>query len=286
MDLQKLRTATATLLVLGTATAFTACDSGGGGGTASSASPSAPTTGSVPGVPVAPPTVTRNFSTDVMIFTGSGTWGTEIGDAEALFNANGITFQEVNSAQLDAMAPADMAKFGIMFMPGGAGGTEAGSVSAQTHANLRTAVQSLGLGYVGFCAGAFVAAAPAPTGGGDVSYGFGVVNAPVMDYYTGPGTSAAYEETLDTFADGHTENMLWYGGPVTPNTGVIAKYPTGDPAVSEMWSGAGFVIVAGTHPDLSASSLSGLGASPATSAQDTALKIFNAAIHQQPLPTF
>ena len=283
MDYKKLRTAGAILLAIGTATTLTGCDSGGGGGGSSASA--APTVGSVPGAPV-PPTSTRNFSTDVMIFTGSGTWGTEISDAEALFTANGITYQEANSAQLDAMAPADMAKFGIIFMPGGAGGTEAGSVSAQTHANLRTAVQSLGLGYVGFCAGAFVAAAPAPSAGGDVSYGFGVVDAPVMNYYTGPGTSAAYEETLETFADGHTENMLWYGGPITPNTGVIAKYPTGDPAVSEMWSGSGFVIVAGTHPDLSASSLSGLGASPATSAQATALKIFNAAIHQQPLPTY
>ena len=221
-----------------------------------------------------------------MIFTGAGTWGTEITDAEALFTANGISYDEVSSSALDAMTPQQMANYGIMFMPGGAGGTEAGSVSSQTHANLRTAVQQLGLGYVGFCAGAFVAAAPAPSSGGDVSYGFGVVDAPVMDYYTGPGTSAEYEETLDTFADGSTQNMLWYGGPVTPNTGVVAKYPTGEPAISEMWSGKGFVIVAGTHPDLTQSTLQGLGASPSTSAQDTALKIFNAAIHQQPLPTF
>lgn len=228
----------------------------------------------------------RSYTTGVLVFTGDGTWGTEIGDLEAMLDAHGVTYQEATSAQLDAMSAQDMAAFGVIYIPGGEGGTEAGDTLPQTHANLRTAVQQLGVSYVGFCAGAFVAVAPAPTGGGDVSYGFGVVDGPVLDYYTGPGSDQTYEQTLESYPDGTTENILWYGGPVTPATGVIARYPTGDPAISEMWSGNGLVLIGGVHPDLSQGSLDALGVSPDTPAQDIAWKIFQAALTQQPLPTF
>jgi glutamine amidotransferase-like uncharacterized protein len=261
-----------------------ACNSGGES-TGTTSTGTTGTTGTITGIGPAPVTATRNFSTDVLVFTGSGTWSTEISDAEALLTSNGATYEEVNSAQLDAMGADDMAKFGVIFIPGGTGSTEAQSVSSTTHANLRTAVQSLGVSYVGFCAGAFVAVAPAPTAGGDVSYGFGVVNGPLENEYAGPGTNADYEEVSLSFATGTSEDILWYGGPITPNTGVIAKYPTGDPAISQMWSGAGLVIIAGVHPDLSTTTLSSLGASPTTSAQNIAWEIFNAAITQQPFTT-
>ena len=142
------------------------------------------------------------------------------------------------------------------------------------------------MSYVGFCAGAFVAVAPAPAAGQDVSYGFGVVDGPLLNEYAGPGTSAAYEQTLETFADGSTQDILWYGGPITPDVGVVAKYPTGDPAISQMWSGTGLVIIAGLHPDLSQATLQSLGVSPTTSSQNTAWNILNAALTQQTLPTF
>jgi glutamine amidotransferase-like uncharacterized protein len=291
MDFQKLPFQIFVLTLTLTAV-LTGCSSNGsssngssasssGGGVTAGAGPTGGAQGILPNTPVQPPA--RNFSTDVLVFTGSGTWSTEISDAEALLTANGATFQEATSAQLDAMASTDMAKFGVIFIPGGEGGTEAQSVSATTHANLRTAVQSLGVSYVGFCAGAFVAVAPAPAAGGDVSYGFGVVNGPILNEYAGPGTTAAYEQTLNIFANGTSENILWYGGPITPNTGVIAKYPTGDPSISEMWSGNGLVVIAGLHPDLSQASLNSLGVSPDTSVQSTAWQIFNAAITQQPI---
>jgi hypothetical protein len=119
-----------------------------------------------------------------------------------------------------------------------------------------------------------------------VSYGFGVVSGPLLNEYAGPGTTAAFEMTLESFPDGTTQDILWYGGPVTPSNGVVAKYPTGEPAISEMWSGNGFVIIAGLHPDLTQATLSALGVTPSTSSQATAWRIFSAALHQQPLPTF
>lgn len=285
MEFRNLRAKSAILMVLTTAAAITGCDSGGGsanssttgGSTGITSSPTSGTTGGPTSTPV------RNFTTDVMVFTGSGTWSTEIADAETLLTSHGASYQEVTSSQLDAMTTTDLANFAVLFFPGGEGGTEAESVSATTHANLRTAVQSLGVSYVGFCAGAFIAVAPAPAAGGDVSYGFGIVDGPILNEYAGPGTNADYEQTLDTFANGTTQNILWYGGPITPNSGVIAKYPTGDPAISEMWSGNGLVLIAGLHPDLSQASLDSLGVTPDTPATDTAWEIFNAAITRTPI---
>jgi glutamine amidotransferase-like uncharacterized protein len=261
-------------------TILTACNSGGSGSTSSGGGDGTVTSTGTNPVSTSPVTSTRNFSTDILVFTGSGTWSTEISDAENLFTTKGASYQEVSSAQLDAMTPDDIAKFGVIFIPGGTGSTEAESVSAATHANLRTAVQSLGVSYVGFCAGAFVAVAPTPASGQDVSYGFGVVNGALLNEYAGPGTDADYEEVALSYPDGTTEDMLWYGGPITPNSGVLAKYPTGDPAISQIWSGNGLVIIAGVHPDLSTATLTSLGASPTTSAQDFAWEIFNAAITQ------
>jgi glutamine amidotransferase-like uncharacterized protein len=280
MDFHKFRSKSAIVLALATAAVFSACDSG-----SSSSGAAGGTASTLPNPPVTPPA--KNFTTDVLIFTGDGTWSTEIADAETLLTSHAATYQEATSAQLDAMSAQDMAQFGVIFIPGGEGGTEAESVSATTHANLRTAVQQLGVSYVGFCAGAFVAVAPAPAAGQDVSYGFGVVNGALLNEYAGPGTNQDYEQTLNTFASGSTENILWYGGPIVPNSGVIAKYPTGDPSINEQWSGNGLVILAGLHPDLSQATLDALGVSPDTPATDTAWQIFNAAINRQPItPTF
>jgi glutamine amidotransferase-like uncharacterized protein len=174
----------------------------------------------------------------------------------------------------------------MMVFPGGEGGTEAGSVSAQTHANLRAAVQQYGVSYIGFCAGSFIAVAPAPAAGQDVSYGFGVVNGPLLNYYELENQGVDYQSTTESFPDGSTMPILWYGGPVTPDLGVIAKYPTGDPAISEMWSGNGFVVLSGVHPTMTTADLDGLGVTPDTDDTAFAWELFNAALNQQPLATF
>ena len=184
----KLRATGASLFCIFTAAAIlVGCDSGSSspGANAESnpgAAGTAPTVTLSPAPPTSPPSLPapRNYSTDAMLFVGDGTWSTEISSIENIFSAHNVTYQEVTSAQLDAMAVTDLAKFGMLVFPGGEGGTEAGSVSAQTHANLRAAVQQYGVSYIGFCAGSFIAVAPAPAAGQDVSYGFGVVNGPLL----------------------------------------------------------------------------------------------------------
>jgi glutamine amidotransferase-like uncharacterized protein len=209
------------------------------------------------------PPATRVFTTDALIFAGTGTWAAEVSSLKAILSTNGASFQSVSSAELNAMSVEQLASFGVLIFPGGYGGQQAASLTATAHAHLREAVQERGVGYVGFCAGAFIAVAPAPQVGQDVSYGLGVADGAVMDYYYLENQGVTAQMTIQTFADGSTRDILWYGGPVTPGGSgqVVARYPNGDPSISQLESGAGLVIVSGGHPAAPTSSKSGLGLS-------------------------
>lgn len=261
-----------------------ACDS-----TSNTYVPETMMNGNGAGSPTMPISMQRTYQTDVMLFVGDGTWAAEISSLRSILSAHAATVQEVTSAQLNAMSVDDMAKFGLMIFPGGAGGTEAGSLTSQTHANLREAVQQRGVSWLGFCAGAFIAEAPAPAAGQDVSYGVGVVNGPVLNYYSLENQGTDIAMTLEKFPDGSTMDLVWYGGPVTPNVagGVIAKYPDGNPAISQIRSGMGFVILSGVHPTATQSILSSLGLTSTDGTHtDFAWKLISAALNQQPLPAF
>jgi len=239
--------------------------------------------------PVTPPAgVGRSAQTDVLLFTGNGAWGEEVKSLKDILAKNGATYKEVNSSQLDAMPVDEIAKFGAMCFPGGSSHTQAGSLTAETHARLREAVQQRGVNYVGFCAGAIIAQSPAPAPGKDVTHGVGVVVGPVMAYYRPREGGAKVMATL-TFPDGSTNDVLWYGGPITKTPGgfVVAKYPDGNPAISEVWSGKGFSVLSAVHPAATQATLNSLGLKSSDGVHlDLAWKLINAAIRQQPLPAF
>jgi glutamine amidotransferase-like uncharacterized protein len=271
--------------------ALSACDGADGadaqGSSATDTSGSATQVSTVPGAPTA--VTQRSYSTDALLFVGDGTWSSEVSSIKNILNSHGATYQTATSAELDAMTVDEIAQYGILIFPGGSGGTEADSLSSSAHANLREAVQVRGVGYVGFCAGAFIGEAPAPSKGGDVSYGLGIVDGPVLDYYYLENQGTDIAMTLLSFPDGSTQDILWYGGPVTPSKagGVVAKYPDGNPAISQMFSGAGFVVLSGVHPTATSAILSALGVSSTDGTHtETAWKLFYAALHQQPLSAF
>lgn len=244
--------------------------------------------------PVSIPAGTRQFDTDILLFNGNGTWTVEVQALRALFEQKGATYDEVTSSQLSAMSADDMARYGAIVWPGGTGSTQALSLTAATRANLRKAVQELGVNYVGFCAGAFVAVAPAPAPGKDVSYGLGVLEGPLLGYYyleTAFEQSGALdvEMTEYTFADGMKRDILWYGGPVTPELpgGVVARYPNGDAAITQAWSGNGLVLIAGGHPAAPSSVKSSFGLSDMDGSDtDVAWNMIEAAFMQRPLAAF
>jgi glutamine amidotransferase-like uncharacterized protein len=231
----------------------------------------------------------RDYKVDVMLFNGDGVWASEEKSIKSMLLSHNATFEEVDSEELDAMSLEDITKFGLLIFPGGSGGTQSRSVSAATHARLREAVQKRGVSYIGFCAGAFIAVAPAPAPGKDVSYGFGVVDGPELEYYylENKGVNAAM--TKLKLADGTSKDILWYGGPITPKTqgGVIAKYPDGNPAITQLWSGSGFVILSGVHPTATQNMLTSLGVKSSDGIHlDFAWTLIDSALHQASLPAF
>lgn len=227
----------------------------------SSVEPTNPPVPQTPLPPVPPTPEARFYSTDALLFAGSGTWSAEVSSLRAILDSKGASYQVVSSSQLNALTLEELGDFGVLIFPGGSGGTQASSLTSATRERIRQAVQELGVGYAGFCAGAFIAVAPAPAPGRDVIYGLGVVDGPVLDYYYLENQGVTASMTLLTLTDGSTRDVLWYGGPVTPDreSDVIARYPNGDAAISQMDSGRGLVVIAGGHPGVPASSKSALG---------------------------
>ena len=264
--------------------------SGLSNGTQNSSAPTLTGTGSSgPVATNSPPTEKppRNYKIDALLFSGSGTWSIEVASLEDILTSHGVSFQKVTSAEMNTMNVADFANFGLLIFPGGSGGTQAGSLSSATKAALREAVQVRGVSYVGFCAGAFIAVAPKPAAGKDVSYGLGIVPGSELEYYYLENQGVPMAMTKNTFADGTSRDVLWYGGPMTPNTPgtVVAKYPDGSPAISEMWSGNGFVMISGPHPAAPPAAKAGFNDSDGAD-YDLAWTLMSAALHQQPLPVF
>lgn len=236
-----------------------------------------------------PSSAPRTYQTDALIFNGTGVWADEVASLKYILASNGATYQDVTSDELDRMSIEELTQFGILIFPGGGGATQTKSLSAETHARLREAVQVWGVGYIGFCAGAFIAVAPAPEPGKDVSYGLGIVDGPELDYYYLEYQNKTIAMTLETFADGTQRDLLWYGGPVTPNIpgGVVAKYPNGDPAITQVWSGKGFVMLSAIHPAASQRIRDYYGLKDRDGLDfDLTWKLISATLSQKPLKAF
>jgi glutamine amidotransferase-like uncharacterized protein len=228
-----------------------------------------------------------------LLFNGESSWEAEVDSLAGLLYSHNVTYREVDSSTLNAMSLEEISKFNVLIIPGGYAPTIAGTLNKATHEKLREAVQISGMSYLGFCAGAWLAVAPAPEPGKDVSYGIGLVNGPLLkpNYLTQAGQEFAIVDAQ--LPNGSKRDLLWYGGPITPDTasGVIAKYPDGTPAVTEIWSGKGFVIISGLHPTATQPILDVLGlldpqADSQAIAPDLAWSFLNSTLHQIPLQTF
>jgi glutamine amidotransferase-like uncharacterized protein len=236
----------------------------------------------------------RAFSTDILLYNGSGVWSPEVASLRGIFNEHGASFDEVSSDELNAMSAEELGKYGAIVWPGGLGGTQSASLTTQTKDNLRKAVREQGVGYIGFCAGAFVAVSPTPASGKAPSYGLSIVDGTELPYYYLESDFERSGETdiamtLETFADGSTRDLVWYGGPVVTSgaNSVIAKYPNGDAAISQMWSGNGWVILSAVHPTAPQSVRDTYALDDADGTDlDLAWKLVDAAVHQTALLVF
>jgi len=228
--------------------------------------------------------------TDVLIYGGPGAWRAEIDSLKQILYAHQATYDEASPDRLNHMSIEDFQKYNMIIFAGGDAPTVRRVLTTETHARLREAVQKDGLNYLGFCAGAWLAVAPAPVHPNeDVGYGLGVVDGPVLqqNYLFKMGRVHSLDDTI--FPNGSHRKLLWYGGPITPEIpgGVIARYSDQTPAITQIQSGKGLVIISGLHPAANKSILSRINLFDTEAIDpDFAWQLLDGAIRHKPLPAF
>jgi hypothetical protein len=222
--------------------------------------------------------------TDVLIYSGEGSWGDEVDSLAEILYEHNVTYVEWDEDDLNDASEKSLRQFSLILFPGGDSDLVTKYLKPETRDRIRKAVREEGTNYLGFCAGAWAVVSPEKD-----NYGFRLVEGPYLQrtpyYKKGLEFSIANAE----FPDGTRRDLLWFGGPVTPDIpgGVIAKYPDGTPAISEMYAGKGFIIISGLHPAVNKLILNKIELYNKQAIDPKyAWKLMNAALHSQPLPAF
>ena len=94
-------------------------------------------------------------TTDVLLYNGTGVSTSDWQTTESLIQSQGWSYE-------------------LIVIPGGIGGTITSYLTPETRLNLRQAVQDQGVGYVGFCAGAWIAVGPEAQSSATATYGLAI----------------------------------------------------------------------------------------------------------------
>ena len=210
-------------------------------------------------------------------------------NTEKLVAGQGWSYTLVNSSELNALSIDEIANYRLIVVPGGKGSTITSSLTPATRLRVRQAVRERGVGYVGFCAGAWVAVGPEAEGDATASYGLAVALGTVLPSYWPDGnTSLTAAMVKVTMADGSSRQLVWWGGPSTPewSGGVIGRYPTGAPAISERWSGKGLVVISGPHPEAPQSWRATAGNDSDGLDYELAIAMMSAAMNGRPMAAY
>ena len=195
--------------------------------------------------------------TDVLLYNGTGVATSDWQTTESLIQSQGWSYELINSSELNAMTPEEIGSYALIVVPGGKGGTITSYLTPETRLNLRQAVQDQGVGYVGFCAGAWIAVGPEAQSSATAAYGLAIAPGDVLStYWPGGNTNLTADIVPITLENGALRSLVWWGGPATPEwsdpsfgSGVIGRYENGAPALSQTYSGKGLVVISGPHPE-------------------------------------
>jgi hypothetical protein len=182
----------------------------------------------------------------VLIFIGTGTTAGDDTAVKSLVSSAGLAYNTVNSSQLDAMTVSQLLAYRLFIMPGGNALTIGSALTKNAAATVHNAV-SQGLNYLGFCAGSFFA-------GADTYHNFAnLTGGTWYNVYSNSGRGTGKEAILISFPSGTKLDIYWQDGPDLSGWGsIVGKYPTGQPAITEGYSGKGFVLLCGVHPEATA----------------------------------
>ncbi len=210
----------------------------------------------------------------VILFNGTGTSSTDVAAVGTILSGLGLAYATANSAQLNAMTQAQLNSYKLLIVPGGNSVTIGKYLTKTATTNIHNAVINGGLHYLGICAGGFF-------GGYSIYNGLNLTSGRWFnfyeDYYHG-----IHKESLNiSFPSGSKLDVYWQDGPQFTGWGsIVARFPDGAPAVVEGKSGAGWVILAGVHPEAPASWRWGMTFSSSVASNTTYAKtLVNAALH-------
>lgn len=224
----------------------------------------------------------------VLLLSGTGTWPAEIYSLEKILKEHGIQSRQATSQQLENLDLESIASYSLLVVPGGNAITLTAELSKKTRLNIRTAVREHGMSYLGFCAGAWMAISPGGSATEVPSYGFGLIDGPLQQEASYQRSGSAYTIAEALFPGGIKRPLLWWGGPITPEGDgtVIARYPDGGAAISQIPVGRGWAVLSGLHPAATPEVFEALGLDPATpSSLDFAWTLLQSALTKTALPT-
>ena len=189
----------------------------------------------------------------VLLYNGEGAASADVTALAGILNAHDVSYELIDENELNAMAADDLLHFGTIVWPGGLAGTGTKALSKDARIAVRRAVVEFGVSYVGFCAGAFMAMNAPPVGDNAAVYGFGIVpyDGILPEYEPNGVHQHDHPQTVVVnLPGGKTQDVAWYGGPFFPTANeVLARYKDGTPAMMQTYSGMGFVVLSGPHPE-------------------------------------
>jgi len=184
----------------------------------------------------------RANAAPILLFNGTGTSPSDVAAVETILNSNHLNYSTVNSSQLNEMGESQIRGYRLLIVPGGNFIDIGNSLTSNTKANIRNAVQN-GLNYLGICAGGFFA--------GNSGYnGLNLTSGVRFSFYAAEGRGIRKAAVAIAGAGAPTLDQYWEDGPQFTGWGaVVGKYPDGTPAIVEGTFGIGWVILTGVHPE-------------------------------------
>jgi biotin protein ligase-like protein len=231
---------------------------------------------------VAARAVTSPSTPPVLLFVGTGTSSPDVAAVKTILGNLKLTYATATSSQLNAMSESSLKAYKLLLIPGGNAITISQNLNSSTITNVHNAIVNDGVHYLGICAGGFFAD-----------------NAGIYDYLklTGNVWFDYYEDEYDgihknaveiTAPNGSQLDQYWENGPQLSGWGqIVGKYPDGTPAITEGYSGKGWVILSGVHPEAPDSWRSGMHFTTSAAVDNAyAATLVTAALNGTSLPHF
>src|SRR6266700_5878659 len=214
----------------------------------------------------------------ILLFNGTGTSPNDVAAVEAVLNGNALGYATIDTPALEEIAPELLRARRLLIVPGGNFVVMGKSWTPAAAAKIRDAVTH-GLGYMGICAGAFLA-------GRSVFNGIDLTSGVKFGFYAAEDRGVRKAAVPIAGPGAPPMEQYWEDGPQLAGWGsVVAAYPDGTPAIVQGRSGRGWVVLSGVHPEAPESWRRGLDFRTSASVDHAyAATLIRAALDATPLP--